>query len=174
MYLYKEKSLPENADLRALMFAEQISRDYIEIIRTEVVPEIFEKYKIKLREIRVLMCLGCSTEKYMSASEVTGSLRQDRATIARSSIILIGEKFVYTTPNMDDSRVKNLYLTPKGTQVAAECIDLFERRLKDIQALGELEGAFIEEEETTSILKTLEKRARLILHLSKRIKKSRS
>ena len=56
MYRYKEKPLPENADLQALVLTEQISRDYVEVLRTVIVPDIHSEHGLKLREIRVLMC----------------------------------------------------------------------------------------------------------------------
>lgn len=174
MYRYKEKPLPENVDLQALVLTEQISRDYVEVLRTVIVPDIHSEHGLKLREIRVLMCLASSPAQYISASEVADHLRQDKATIARSAIILIGAKLVRSTPNLDDSRVKNLYLTDEGRQVAQSCTDLFETRLEEIQELDEMEDFILQGEYTLASLKALENRGRLILQLAKRTQKTTS
>ncbi len=174
VYRYKEKSLPENADLQALMLSEQISRDYIELLRTIVAPEILDRYGLKLREIRVIMCLASSASIFMSASEVADYLRQDKATIARSSITLIGMKYIHTAPNLDDSRVKNLYLTDIGAEAARACLALFEQRLAEIQSLAEMEDSILDGAETLEALKTLESRSRHVLQLAKRTKKFQS
>jgi len=167
---FKEKSL-ENTDFVALFLFEQISRDYIEILKALVVPVISSEYNLKLREIRVLMYLEASTDNYMSAAELCEALRQDSATITRSSIILIGEKCLYTTPNLDDSRVKNLYLTEKGAEIAAACRDIFENAISSIQESGEIEPSILEDETMITRLRKFEKRSRLILKLARRNKK---
>lgn len=174
MLRYKEKPLPKNSDLQTLVLTEQISRDYIEILRAIVVPDIVSQYGLKLREIRVLMCLMNSPAQYMSASEVAEHLRQDRATIARSSIILIGAKYVRTSPNLDDSRVKNLYLTERGIEAAQSCLDIFEKRLNEIQDFDEIDGSLLQGETNLATLKAMETRGRLILQLAKRTQKTRS
>ena len=174
VYRFKEKSLPENTDLQALTLSEQISRDYVELLRIIVAPDILERYNLKLREFRVLMCLAASTSQFMSASEVADSLRQDKATIARSSIILIGMKHIYTAPNLDDSRVKNLYLTESGREVASACFTLFDNRLEEIQAFDEISDSILDAKDTLATLKALEVRSQQILLLAKRTKKNQS
>lgn len=171
MSLDSEQYLPKPADLQVFLLSDQISRDYTEILRNEVVPKISEKYGIKLREIRVLMCLESSLKRHTSAADVADMLRQDRATITRSSIILIGEKCIYTTPNLDDSRVKNLHMTDKGIEIATVSRELFNAALIDVQDYQELESLTAKDVKTLTILEKLEKRARFLLLLVKRNKK---
>lgn len=169
----KDKLLPEDTDLKAFILTEQISRDYLDTIRTEVAPDIIEDFGIRLREIRILMCLGLSSNHYMSATEVANILRLDRATVTRSSIILIGKNYIHTTPNLEDSRVKNLYLTEKGHEISLLCRTKFVDAVRLIESFGDLDESILKKPKSITVLKKIEKRARSILYYSYRMKKLR-
>ena len=165
-----DKFLPTSPDLRVLALAEQISRDYVEIIKAEVVPEIFETYALKLREIRVLMLLGQLNEP-RSAAQLAETLRQDPATITRSSLSLIGARFLYTSDNPDDNRIKNLNLTQKGQIAAAKCIQLFEQAISDLQGISDKDEKIANRDTETDILSAMESQTRQMLRISRRQKK---
>jgi len=83
-------------------------------------------------------------------------------------------KHIYTAPNLDDSRVKNLYLTESGHDVASACFALFDNRLEEIQAFDEISDSVLDAKDTLATLKALEVRSQQILLLAKRTKKNQS
>lgn len=164
------KSLPESPDLKALALAEQISRDYVEIIKLEVVPEIFNEYGLKLREIRVLMTMRASNEP-RSAAQLAEFLRQDPATITRSSVSLIGGKFLYSSDDPYDHRIKNLNLTDKGLTAAKKCTSLFEAAVTRLQTSGGIEYDTESMAKASGFFSVIEERTRELLMRARRLKK---
>jgi len=164
------KSLADSPDLRALALAEQISRDYVELIRLKVVPEIFNEYALKLREIRVLMAMKASNEP-RSAAQLAEFLRQDPATITRSSVSLIGGKFLYSSEDPYDNRIKNLELTEKGLAAATKSVELFEKAVERLKNREENEDDVGSLKKGISFLSPLESRTRELLKRARKVKK---
>ncbi len=169
MSFLEPKFLPEHPDLQALALTEQISRDYLDVLREAIIPEIQKTYNLKLREVRLLLGL-IYAGRPLSAAALSEFMRQDPATIARSSILLIGGDYVYTTPNLDDARIKNLHLTDKGKAAAEACRQAFDDALEQMSTFTELHN-LPQSEEPLTVLKKLERRSSVLVILARRLTK---
>lgn len=112
------------ADLRYLSYAEWISGDYIEFVKKSVLPSFNKRYKLKLREARVLNTIASATGT-ITGSDISEFLRQDPATITRSLVILIGEGYVTSHENLKDGRSRILKTTQKGQDASQFFLSIF-------------------------------------------------
>lgn len=100
-----------------LVFAsEQIFRDYKEFIKSSVMPELQHHCDLRLREVLTLICIDSAVQP-VSAKDVATIIRQDPATMSRSTVILIGKKYIVTLRNVHDHRAKILQVTPEGKKI---------------------------------------------------------
>lgn len=97
--------------------AEQSSRDYLDFIKNAVLPQIAGKVDLRIRELLTLYCVG-SAPTAISLSEIANVMRQDAATLTRSSIVLVGQGMITTSKSFQDSRVKLLHITDAGKEVS--------------------------------------------------------
>jgi DNA-binding MarR family transcriptional regulator len=102
-----------SSELETMIVAEQVYRDYLDILKSSVIPEITKTYKLKIREMRVLAC-AAKLNGQISAADIATTLRQDPATITRSMVTLIGHGFVSTSESFSDGRSRVINLTDKG------------------------------------------------------------
>ena len=167
MRFLKSKFLADNSDINFMTLAEQIYKDYLDVIKLVVVPRVGKSHKLKLREIRVLMSLGSSTSA-VSASELAEQLRHDPSTVTRSLVILVRGNFIVTTENEADGRSKMIALTEKGKNTAAECREVFEDFLSDIDAGEGLEESLRTDDVYVERLVDISKRATFVLDSAKR------
>lgn len=113
--------------------AEQTCRDYQDFIKTAVLPQVSARFELRLRELLTLYCIG-SAVSAISLSDVATIMRQDAATLTRSSIVLVGKKMVTTSKSFEDSRVKLLHLTDLGKEVLELFKDVLNKTLEHVNA----------------------------------------
>lgn len=149
-----------------MTLAEQIYRDYLDVIKMVVVPEMDASSKLKLREVRVLMSLGYSTAA-VSASELAEQLRQDPSTVTRSLVILVRGGYIKTFENQSDGRSKMIALTETGQVLALKCRNVLESFLADIDATDGLEDSLRPDDVYVKRLTDIGKRASFVLERAK-------
>jgi len=150
-----------------MTLAERVYRDYIDVIKMIVVPEMDAAAKLKLREVRVLMSLGYSTAA-VSASELAEQLRQDPSTVTRSLLILVRGGFIKTFENQADGRSKMIALTEEGEILAMKCRNVLEGFLAEIDQTDGLEDSLRPDEIYVERLTDISKRASFVLEQAKR------
>lgn len=148
------------ADLRYLSYAEWISGDYIEFVKKSVLPSFNKRYKLKLREARVLNTIASSTEA-ITGSDISEYLRQDPATITRSLVILIGEGYVTSHENLNDGRSRILKLTQKGEDAAQFFLSIFSESEALMRSKESQMRFHHDDEALTQSLELVAKRAKL-------------
>jgi len=120
-------------DELGLVFAsEQIFRDYKEFIKTSVMPEMQQHCDLRLREVLTLICIDSAVQP-VSAKEVATIIRQDPATMSRSTLILIGKKYIVTLRNVNDHRAKILQVTPEGKKITSIFREVLSERFGKLQ-----------------------------------------
>lgn len=149
-----------------MILAEQISKDYTEVLKLIVVPAVKALYDLKLREVRLVMGLGKSREA-ISASELADQLRQDPSTVTRSLIILVRGGFVTTVENEADGRSKMISLTDKGQAAARLCYDSFDDFLTAIERASDTSVIRRPEGTTVDRINDIKKRAAFVLRKAK-------
>jgi DNA-binding MarR family transcriptional regulator len=164
--LSKPNTLPKNSDLGFMTLAEQISRDYQEFLKLIVVPPLSERYGLKLREIRVLMCLE-DVKSDLSATELADTLRQDPSTITRSLIALVRGDFIETHESVKDGRSKRINLLVKGQEAASLINDIIETELNEIDDEEGLAESLRSDAVYTERMLEVRERAKFVLNAAK-------
>lgn len=145
-------------DIELLSAAEQMARDYLDFLKNMVMPKMAQYCDLNLRELRVLSLLD-TTEAVLSSTKIAEILRQDKATITRSMVILIQGDFVKTTENPQDARSRHVHLTQNGQQLATYyqtvLKDAIERTEKEY---SQITGEIIDKDGLNTVLR-LSKRA---------------
>ena len=101
------------------MYCTRISRDYMTFLNRHAVNPLSARPKIKVRELRVLMCLDYFGEASTSI-RVAKVMRYDKATVARATATLINDGYIEAEISDTDDREKPLWLTVKGHAAAQE------------------------------------------------------
>jgi len=160
----KDKFLPDYDELKLITLSNQISSDYSRILKLIVLPTVNKDHKFRLRELRVLMCLG-DTFVDVSAMDLAQELREDPSTITRSIVSLIRDGYIITEENRTDGRSKMIALTTKGKASAKQCSDVLRAFLQNMstqtEIVSKISNAQIEE------LKGLSERTSVILKRAK-------
>ena len=114
------------AEVGLFFASEQIFRDYQEFLKNAILPQISERYELRIREMLALVCIGSAIQP-ISSSNLADVMRQDPATMTRSNVVLIGKGYISTSKSLQDSRVKVLNITPKGQEV----VDMYHELVSD-------------------------------------------
>jgi len=101
------------------MYCARISSDYMTFLNRHAIKSLTAVPKIKVRELRVLMCLDYFGEASTSIS-VAKIMRYDKATVARATSTLIEDGYIASEISDTDDREKPLWLTDKGHEAAQE------------------------------------------------------
>ncbi len=101
------------------MYATRISKDYMTFFTRHAIKPLTARPKIKVRELRVLMCMEYFGETSTSI-HIAKTMRYDKATVARAAAQLIADGYITQTGCDMDEREKPLCLTAKGHDAAQE------------------------------------------------------
>lgn len=156
----------EPEELHIVFAAEQIFKDYKDFVKSAVMPYIEHRYKIRMREMLTLICVDSAVQP-ISAKEVATIIRQDPATMSRSTVILIGRKYISTLRNVNDHREKILQITTEGKDVTKTFRKILAERfdkLKDFEMLYNARRSISEIDFNT--IEPLQERARLLSKVS--------
>ena len=125
-------------DVALHVFCKQISNNYIEFLRTQILPHIPKSLGLKVRELRVLMSIYFY-KAGVTPKQIAQILSDDPATITRAVARLKQSGLIVQEDNIEDTRSAWLTLTPKGREIvklcaarAQSCIDDHERACDDI------------------------------------------
>ena len=151
----------EYANLTFQTLSEKIADDYEVIIKTCVVPSITSSSGLKMREIRVMACLGLY-DIPLTPAHIAALLCYDPSTVTRAVSCLIEAGMVSRSENIHDTRSVILSLTEKGSSLAA----LYIQRVKTtFETLETMIGTSLSEEEKTQYLSILYKISNRAAHM---------
>ena len=124
-------------------------------------PLFNKSHPLKIREIRVLTNIVSSVEP-PTLKDVAEYLREDAATITRSTIILTGNGYILTVVDSHDGRSRRLVATEKGEQAAQHFIFIFNQVIEVASEILSKSKSLNHYELETS-LKVIANRARTVL-----------
>ena len=150
-----------------MTYAEQMQKDYTDVLKAAVVPIVTKQFGIKIREIRVLVCAHQLGNR-VAGTDIANALRQDPATITRSLITLVGLKFVETTDNYEDGRSRLILLTDKGNQAVACFNKAFDEAISKAESALDLR---LTHGEFTAVREQFQKHSRRVARSSQILKK---
>lgn len=159
-------SIDVSSELETMIIAEQVYRDYLDILKSSVIPEITKTYELKLREVRVLAC-AAKSDGHISAADIASTLRQDPATITRSMVTLIGLGFVKTSESFSDGRSRVINLTDKGLNAVDKYHNLLHEALNRATIIDE---TFLSADNLKSTKSVLTKLAARLSKLSRNLR----
>lgn len=162
-----QKSL---ADLQYLSYSEWISGDYNDFVKKSILPAFNGKFKLKIRELRVLNSIA-ATEYDVSATEISEELRQDPATVTRSLVMLIGQGYVESFENFHDGRSKLLKLTEKGEAASRYFLSLFSYATAQLGKIEKESGVTFDHDKLTLALELVAKRAKSLRESQRKLAK---
>jgi DNA-binding MarR family transcriptional regulator len=161
------------SELQTMIIAEQVYRDYMDILKSSVMPEIIETFGLKIRDIRIL-ANAAEQNGRISAADIAHNLRQDPATITRSMVSLIGLGFVTTSESFEDGRSRVINLTDKGFEAVGLYNDLTHKALTKATIIDETFMSSDNLRSTKTVMAKLAKRlSRLSRNLRSRSRNSR-
>lgn len=156
-----------------MMLAEQVYRDYLDVLKSSVIPEITKTFSLKVRDIRIL-ANAAEKNGRISAADIAFNLRQDPATITRSMVSLIGLGFVTTSESFEDGRSRVINLTDKGFEAVELYNSLVRKALTTATIIDETFMSSDNLRSTKTIMAKLAKRlSRLSRNLRSRSRNSR-
>ncbi len=159
-------SIDVATELDTMLLAEQIYRDYQDILKSSVIPVISKEYNLKIREMSVL----AYAEKLNgrgSAADIAYSLRQDPATITRSMVTLIGLGFVTTSESFEDGRSRIITLKDKGLEAVERYNSLVASALANATIIDE---SYLSVDNINSMRGIMSKLALRISNISKNLR----
>ena len=154
----------EPNEIGLYLAAEQTCRDYQDFIKSAVLPQIAAKFDLRFRELLTLYCIGSAVTS-ISLSDVATIMRQDAATLTRSSIVLVGKKMVTTSKSFEDSRVKLLHITDFGKEVVTLFQEVVNGAFENFEA-EKGNGAFLQENQDmyATPLREVQRRAEMLAY----------
>lgn len=154
------------SELEVMMLAEQVYRDYSDILKSSVIPDITKAFGLKLREVRVLDC-AAKLKGHVSAANIAEHLRQDPATITRSMVSLIGLGFVTTSESFEDGRSRVINLTEKGNEVVELYNTLLRTALRQATTIND---TFMSVDNLASMQSVMSRLAKRVSFISRRLR----
>ncbi|WP_017932148.1 MarR family winged helix-turn-helix transcriptional regulator [Robiginitomaculum antarcticum] len=101
------------------LLCRRISRDYLVFFKRHAVSKLTADPKIKLRELRILMCIEY-LNRPSAPHEIVSVMRYDPATVTRAITILCRDGYTDHVVSDRDEREKPVWLTDNGRLIADE------------------------------------------------------
>ncbi|MGJ8564109.1 MAG: MarR family winged helix-turn-helix transcriptional regulator [Alphaproteobacteria bacterium] len=155
----------ESKDMDLFFMVGQIVRDYEEFIKNAVMPEITAKHEIKIRELLVLICIQSALQPVTSA-DIATVMRKDPATMTRSTLVLIGKKYITTMRSRTDNRGKILQMTDQGQAVILDYKNLMKKAEAVTNRRQSSDGRFVDDGALGQILQSIAQRAKTMANVS--------
>lgn len=140
------------------LICKNVSEDYGKFLNTHVIKKMLKGKKIKLRELRVLMCLH-HLKVPTVPSKIAKIMRMDPATVSRAVKILIAENYLEVFNDIQDERAKPLWIKNLGVELATEFADRVDEALVFAERVAGIGLSDLRKEELLSKLILLRKRS---------------
>lgn len=114
------------------LICKNIAEDYIKFLNTHVIKKMLKGKKIKIRELRVLMCLE-HLKVPTAPSRIAKIMRMDPATVSRAIKVLTSEGYIDVFDDMHDDRAKLLWIKKLGVELCDE----YKSRVDDALAFAQ-------------------------------------
>lgn len=147
------ESPQSNIDMFFMLNAIRIADDYFKFLKQQVFNRIELPEKLSLNEIHVLVIIMRNGNR-TSPRDIVISLRQDPATITRTTKKLRAMGLIDVVSNSSDKRSVDLVINEAGLAIAQRYQTIFDQALK---AVSEKYNRDFNEDETRRILKSVER-----------------
>ena len=147
------ESPQSNIDMFFMLNAIRIADDYFKFLKQQVFNRIELPEKLSLNEIHVLVIIMRNGNR-TSPRDIVISLRQDPATITRTTKKLRAMGLIDVVSNSSDKRSVDLVINEAGLAIAQRYQTIFDQALK---AVSEKYNRDFNEDETSRILKSIER-----------------
>lgn len=147
-------------DFALHLICKNISEDYIKFLNAHVIKALLKPTKLRIRELRVLMCLHHNAAPKLP-SKIAKTMRMDPATVTRAVKILSEGGYLVISESLRDERSKPLTITDKGMSLTSEYVERVDGAVSFAEAASGQSFSELRREEFLGTLITLRQRAQV-------------